>query len=130
LTRLVVDASAYFPIAVLGYVPQQLVGFELVAPHLLWSETLSALREAAWRGVLGEDQAASAVSRLHGLGVLPIDDDRLPQAAFSIARELGWAKTYDAEYVALARLLDAPLFTRDGRLRRGAGKICSFFDPR
>ena len=32
---------------------------------------------------------------------------------------LGWAKTYDAEYVALAQILDIPILTRDRRLARG-----------
>jgi predicted nucleic acid-binding protein len=33
------------------------------------------------------------------------------------------AKTYDAEYVALAGLLRCRLVTIDGRLRRGAGRL-------
>ncbi len=35
---------------------------------------------------------------------------------------VGWAKSYDAEYVALARLLACPLLTADARLRRGAAR--------
>lgn len=37
-----------------------------------------------------------------------------------MADVLGWAKTYDAEYVALAALLKCRLVTLDARLRRGA----------
>lgn len=40
-----------------------------------------------------------------------------------IASELGWAKTYDAEYLALARLLDTRVVTLDLRLRRGAERL-------
>jgi predicted nucleic acid-binding protein len=40
-----------------------------------------------------------------------------------VAEELGWAKTYDAEYVALARLLQCRLVTLDARLRRGADRL-------
>jgi predicted nucleic acid-binding protein len=36
---------------------------------------------------------------------------------------MGWAKTYDAEYVALARLLGARVVTLDARLRRGADRL-------
>jgi predicted nucleic acid-binding protein len=36
---------------------------------------------------------------------------------------MGWAKTYDAEYVALARLLGCRLVTLDARLRRGADRL-------
>jgi len=37
--------------------------------------------------------------------------------AWSLADEMGWAKTYDAEYVALARLLGCRLVTLDRKLR-------------
>jgi predicted nucleic acid-binding protein len=36
---------------------------------------------------------------------------------------MGWAKTYDANYVALARLRDCRLVTLDARLRRGTGRL-------
>ena len=43
--------------------------------------------------------------------------------AWKIADRLGWAKTYDAEYVALADLLSCRLVTLDARLRRGAQRL-------
>jgi len=39
------------------------------------------------------------------------------------------AVPYDAEYVALARILAAPLLTRDARLRRGAGHLATIVGP-
>lgn len=45
------------------------------------------------------------------------------------ARELGWATTYDAEDVSLARLLDAKLLSHDERLRRGAGRLVTVVGP-
>lgn len=36
---------------------------------------------------------------------------------WSLADEMGWAKTYAAEYVALARLLGCRLVTLDRKLR-------------
>jgi predicted nucleic acid-binding protein len=48
---------------------------------------------------------------------------RLGSEAWDVANELGWAKTYDAEYVALARLLKCRLVTLDARLRRGAAPL-------
>jgi hypothetical protein len=43
--------------------------------------------------------------------------------AWRIADALGWAKTYDAEYVATARLLGCRMVTLDARLRRGADRL-------
>lgn len=42
---------------------------------------------------------------------------------WAIADELGWGRTYDAEYVALARILHCRLVTLDARLRRGADRL-------
>ncbi|MCA1677863.1 MAG: hypothetical protein LC777_02390, partial [Actinobacteria bacterium] len=48
---------------------------------------------------------------------------RLRREAWRLADELGWAKTYDAEYLALAALLGCRVVTVDGRLRRGADRL-------
>lgn len=49
--------------------------------------------------------------------------DDLTMQAWRIAEEFGWAKTYDAEYVALAKMTGCRLVTVDGRLRRGADRL-------
>lgn len=43
---------------------------------------------------------------------------------------MGWAKTYDAQYVALARLLDCKLVTLDERLIRGIERLDVAIRPR
>jgi hypothetical protein len=48
---------------------------------------------------------------------------RLGSVAWQIADELGWAKTYDAEYVALAKTESCRLVTLDSRLRRGTDRL-------
>ena len=47
----------------------------------------------------------------------------LSATVWQIASTLGWAKTYDAEYLALAKLLGAPLLSLDGRMRRAAERL-------
>jgi predicted nucleic acid-binding protein len=101
---------------------------ELVAPPLALSEATSAIGEMAWRGELPRERVPEILAHLQAIDVTIIRPDDLPQRAWKIASALGWAKTYDAEYVALARLLAVPLASLDARLRRGAGHLVTFVD--
>ena len=89
----------------------------------MWSEARSALHERAWRNELGVNEAQRARTRLEEVEVKVRKHPGLAEEAWRIADELGWAKTYDAEYVALASLLGCRLVTVDGRLRRGADRL-------
>ena len=100
-----------------------MLGWDAVAPPLLWSEATSVLHEMLWRK---EVSSVLAERALRQLGQAPIRlrrPARLRREAWQIATRLGWAKTYDAEYVALARILDCPLLTIDAKLAtRAAGE--------
>jgi predicted nucleic acid-binding protein len=100
-------------------------GEELVAPCLLWSEAPSVLSEMAFRGEISRELAKRALERVlaGGLSIAERRHRDLTRTAWDIAAELGWAKTYDAEYLALARLLDTRVVTLDMRLRRGADRL-------
>jgi predicted nucleic acid-binding protein len=102
---------------------------EPVAPALMWSEARSVLHELAWRGEVSAADAELARDLLERAPVGRRDHDDLGEEAWRIADELGWAKTYDAEYVALARLLDCRLVTIDARLRRGADRLGFVLTP-
>ena len=54
---------------------------------------------------------------------------RLGETAWRIANVLGSAKTYDAEYLALAELLGCRFVTLDRRLRRGADRLGFVVSP-
>jgi predicted nucleic acid-binding protein len=85
----------------------------------------SAINEMAFRGEISRALATHAIERLLA-GKLHVSERRHPEltmTAVSIASELGWAKTYDAEYLALARLLGTRVVTLDLRLRRGAERL-------
>jgi predicted nucleic acid-binding protein len=96
---------------------------ELIAPPLLWSEVRSALHEAVWRGVLTRALAEDARRELTRSRVRSSSPRALDATAWAIADELGVAKTYDAEYLALARLRGCRVVTTDARLRRGADRL-------
>ena len=94
---------------------------ELVAPSLLWSEVTSVLHELAFRAEISRKLTGWALERFL-TGEIEVDERRpeeLTMAAWQLADELGWAKTYDAEYVALAKILGCRLVTLDMRLWRG-----------
>jgi predicted nucleic acid-binding protein len=95
----------------------------LVAPPFMWSEARSSLHEAVWRGELPPSDGLVFLDRLEAAPLEARSDARLGQEAWRIADELGFAKTYDAEYLALASLLGCRLVTLDGRLRRGADRL-------
>ncbi len=102
---------------------------ELVAPHLLWSESRSALHEALWRREISRKQALATLKALEGAPIGAQSHPGLGLMAWSLADEMGWAKTYDAEYVALARLLDCRLVTLDSKLHSAAARLGFVVSP-
>src|SRR5262249_52303649 len=121
LTRFVVDSSAVLHMASAGIeVPGE---HRLLAPTLLRSQTLSALHEAVQRG---EIPAAVARDHLAHMGRMPIrllGDAVLRRRAWDLADRLGWAQTYNAEYIALAELQKGTFVTMDAELARGVEGI-------
>ncbi|MCU0270775.1 MAG: type II toxin-antitoxin system VapC family toxin [Acidimicrobiales bacterium] len=102
---------------------------ELVAPALLWSEVVSVLNETRWRGELSDSLAEIALDRLRHGAISRRAHWQLYAEATVLADRLGWARTYDAEFVALARLESAPLYTRDARLARRVASLVDVVGP-
>ena len=125
---LVIDASVALPAS--GS-PEGFDFFrdELIAPSLLWSELRSVLHEAVWRGDVSEALALQSLEAFARSGVREKSHKRLGETAWRIADDLGLAKTYDAEYLALAELNGCRLVTLDRKLRRGAGRLGYVVSP-
>lgn len=127
--RLVLDSSAALRAASSNGARAELSTHELLGPPLLWSEVHSAVHEALWRRDIEEHAALSILEAFGALGLRRRSPSRLQAVAFDLASELGWAKTYDAEFLALAKLEQALVLTTDARLRRGADRTNLVIDP-
>jgi predicted nucleic acid-binding protein len=95
----------------------------------MWIESLSTLHAMKWRGELRPEQAEPMRDRLLAAPVSRREPDGLRYEAWKVADELGWAKTYDANYVALAHLLKCQLVTLDARMRRGTARLGFVIGP-
>jgi len=109
--------------------PVRAAEHKLVAPTLVRSRALSALYEAARRGEISAADGIERVTRINSLKVRFLGDKVLQRQAWKVADELGWETTYDAEYVALARVLSSRLLTLDARLRRTASRLVEVLGP-
>lgn len=121
--RLVIDASVAIAAShnPLGFA--RFKTHELVAPPLMLIEATSVLHEMAWRNELAPVRAELMRERVLEADISIRAPAKLHRATWDLADEMGWAKTYDAQYVALARLLDCKLVTVDERLRRGIERL-------
>ena len=121
MTRFVLDAGAVLELARAGTeVPEE---HELLAPTLLRSQTLSALHEAVHRGELPADVAREHLARIQRLPIRLLGDAVLRRRAWELADRLGWASTYDAEYLALTQLQADAFVTLDAELARSVEGI-------
>lgn len=127
---LVVDASVAIPASASPNGFDLFAGEELFAPPLMWSEARSAIHEALWRGDVSRTYALRTVTELESGPIRARSPRSLGKVAWELSDELGWAKTYDAEYLALALHLDCRFVTLDGRLRRGADRLGFVIGPR
>jgi predicted nucleic acid-binding protein len=116
MTRFVVDTSAVLHLA--GAEVEVSGEHELVAPTLLRSQTLSALHEAVQRGEIPADAARERLAYINSMKIRLLGDAVLRRRAWEVADQLGWAETYDAEYVALTLLQADAFVTLDAELAR------------
>jgi predicted nucleic acid-binding protein len=125
---MVVDASAAVALVsqAVGtgpWVRRAVANEALAAPELMLFEAADLLRRLVVRG--GRDGASASLAHADLLA-MPIE--RYPY--WFISRRTWQLRDnlplFDASYVALAELLDAPLITLDASLARATGPRCEF----
>lgn len=121
MTRFVVDSSAVLHLASSDTeVPAK---HKLLAPTLLRSQTLSDLHEAVQRGEIAAEVARDHLARIGRMPIRLLGDAVLRRRAWELADRLGWAQTYNAEYVALTQLQADAFITLDKELTRSVKGI-------
>ena len=121
MSRFVLDASAVLHLASAGI--QVRGAHKLLAPTLLRSQTLSALHEAVQRGEIPANVARERLTRIGRMPIRLLGDAVLRRRAWELADQLGWASTYNAEYVALTQLQADAFVTLDTELARSVEGI-------
>ena len=116
---LVVDASAVIDL-LLNRGPAAIVrdrifraGEELHAPHLIDIEVLHVIRRYNLMGEIQTDRAEQGIAVYRTLSIERHSHEVVLHRIWQLRAKL---TAYDAAYVALAELLNAPLVTTDARL--------------
>lgn len=123
MTVRVLDASAAVAILASPEGFAALPDGEWTAPPLLWSGVASVLHRAVVREQVSAGFGRAALDRLLAAPIHRRAPARLLREAWSIADTFDWSKTYDAEYIALARIDRCPLVTADLRQLRAASRL-------
>ena len=103
-------------------------GHRLVAPTLLRSQVLALLYGATLRGELTRRDAERHLDHLRALRVRLLGDRVLQRHAWTVAEQLGWSDTFDAEYVALTQLQADVLVTLDAEIATAAAGLVTVAD--
>ena len=93
-------------------------GQTLHAPHLLDVEVAQVLRRYVAAGQIDADRGALALADLADWPMRRYPHDLLLPRMWALRENL---TAYDAAYVALAEVLDAPLLTCDSRIAKAPG---------
>jgi predicted nucleic acid-binding protein len=124
MSSLVVDANMAVAVASADESFASLFpGATIIVPWLFHVEVRSALHRAAHMRVLDPADARMLVERVSAWGVESEDPRGHGARVWAIADGLGWAKTYDAEYLAIAQAAGCPIASLDRRVIAAAKRL-------
>ncbi len=102
---------------------ERLTGERLSAPELIDLEVASVFRRLCAGAQLDPQRAAQALTDLDVLRLDRVPHRPLVRRCWELRHNL---TVYDAAYIALAELMNAPLVTADQRLINARGSTCTF----
>lgn len=121
MARHVVDASVVLHLLAEGIGAS--TEHELLAPTLLRSQVLEALFRAVESGEVAEAVGLDRLGRFARMRVRFLGDKVLRRRAWSVAKQLRWPSTHDAEYVALTALQADAFVTLDTSLASAVRRL-------
>ena len=125
----VIDASAVVELLMatrIGFAIEERVwrsGGPVAAPHLLDVEVLHTIRRFHRTRLLTLERCEQALEDFGDLTITRYGHELLRSDMWRLRDNL---TAYDAAYIALAELLDAPIVTCDAKLARSSGHTVSF----
>lgn len=89
---------------------------EVVAPTLIMFESASVIRNKLHRKLLNKTDAAEIIKCMKRMDMTLVYTDELLEGAWEIGQHLELPALYDCFYLALAQLLNVPLWTADEKM--------------
>lgn len=89
---------------------------EVVAPTLIMFESASVIRNKLHRKLLNKTDAAEIIKCMKRMDMTLVYTDELLEGAWEIGQDLELPALYDCFYLALAQLLNVPLWTADEKM--------------
>ena len=121
MTRYVIDAPTLLHLVAEGV--EVSPEHQLVAPNIIRSQALSLLLAGVRQGDITEAVALQRHERLTELKMRLLGDRVSRRTAWRIALDNGWETTFDAEYLAVAKLQADALVTIDAELATKADGV-------
>jgi len=121
MTRYVIDAPTLLHLVAEGV--EVSPEHQLVAPNIIRSQALSLLLAGVRQGDITEAVALQRHERFTELKMRLLGDRVSRRTAWRIALDNGWETTFDAEYLAVAKLQADALVTIDADLATKADGV-------
>ncbi|MPZ13598.1 MAG: PIN domain-containing protein, partial [Chloroflexi bacterium] len=90
----------------------------IIAPTLLPSEVANVIRQRLRQGQVQLNEARALLAQFLAVPIAILTPETVFDLSLVLADQFSLPAVYDAHYVALAKLLDATLWTADQRLLR------------